>query len=149
MSTSGAILPCRVEGIKTLFYYRSEDDPMMRDVLSGNVDRRKRLEFIAPLDPFLWDKSLIAALWDFHYSWEIYTPAEKRKYGYYTLPMLFGEQFVGRIEASADHPSRTLQVKNIWFEPGVRETKEMQASIDRALTRFARFNDCETVERKR
>ena len=62
MSTSGAILPCRVEGIKTLFYYRSEDDPMMRDVLSGNVDRRKRLEFIAPLDPFLWDKSLIAAL---------------------------------------------------------------------------------------
>ena len=121
----------------------------MQDVLSGNVDRRKRLEFIAPLDPFLWDKSLIAALWDFHYSWEIYTPAEKRKYGYYTLPMLFGEQFVGRIEASADHPSRTLRVKNIWFEPGVRETKEMQASIDRALTRFARFNDCETVERKR
>lgn len=76
----------------------------MQDVLSGNVDRRKRLEFIAPLDPFLWDKSLIVALWDFHYSWEIYT--------------------------------------------GVRETKEMQASIDRALPRFARFNDCETVERK-
>ena len=120
----------------------------MQDVLSGNVDRRKRLEFIAPLDPFLWDKSLIVALWDFHYSREIYTPAEKRKYGYYTLPMLFGEQFVGRIEASADHSSRTLQVKNIWFEPGIRETKEMQASIERALTRFARFNDCETVERK-
>lgn len=94
----------------------------MQDVLSESVDRKKRLELIAPLDPFLWDKSLIAALWDFHYSWEIYTPA--------------------------DHPSRTLQVKNIWFEPGVRETKEMQASIDRALTRFARFNDCEKVERK-
>ena len=147
METSGKILPCRVEGIKTLFYYRSEDDSLMQDVLSGNVDRKKRLEFLAPLDPFLWDKSLIAALWGFRYSWEIYTPAEKRTYGYYTLPMLFGEQFVGRVEASADHKSRILLVKNIWFEPGIRVTKELQASIDRALTRFAGFNDCEKVER--
>lgn len=147
LETSGAILPCRVEGIKTLFYYRSEDDPLMRDVLSGSVDRKKRLEFLAPLDPFLWDKTLIAALWDFHYSWEIYTPAEKRKYGYYTLPVLWGERFIGRIEASADHKRRTLRVKNIWFEPGICVTKEIQASLDRTLARFARFNDCTKVER--
>ncbi|MBR3437138.1 MAG: hypothetical protein IKG97_05225 [Lachnospiraceae bacterium] len=52
-----------------------------------------------------------------------------------------------RIYTSADHLSRTLQVKNIWFEPGIRVTKEMQTSIDRALTRFARFNGCEKVEK--
>ena len=146
LEASGTILPIRVEGIKTLFYYRSEDDPLMQDVLAGRVDRKPRLEFLAPLDPLLWDKAMIAALWDFRYSWEIYTPADRRKYGYYTLPILWGERFIGRIEAAADHKGRTLRVKNLWFEPGIRPTRKMQAAIDRALTRFAGFNDCTTVE---
>ena len=68
LESSGAILPARVEGIKTLFYYRSEDEPLMRDVIAERLDRRPRLEFLAPLDPLLWDKAMIAALWDFRYS---------------------------------------------------------------------------------
>jgi uncharacterized protein YcaQ len=146
LEASGAILPARVEGIRTLFYYRSEDDPLMQDVLAERVDRKRRLEFIAPLDPLFWDKTLIAALWDFRYSWEIYTPADKRQYGYYTLPVLWGERFIGRIEAAADHTCGTLRVKNIWFEPGIRLTKEIRTAIGRTLTRFAKFNDCTAVE---
>ncbi len=146
LESSGAILPARVEGVKTLFYYRSEDDPLMRDVIADRFDKNPRLEFLAPLDPMLWDKAMIAALWDFRYSWEIYTPADRRKYGYYTLPVLWGERFIGRIEAAADYKSRTLRVKNIWFEPGVRVTKRVQTAIDQALTRFSRFNGCTTVE---
>ncbi len=146
LEAAGAILPVPVEGIKTQFYYRSEDDPLMQDVLAERVDRKPRLEFLAPLDPLLWDKAMIAALWDFRYSWEIYTPASKRKYGYYTLPVLWGERFIGRIEAVADYKDSTLRVKSIWFESGIRLTKTIQASIDRALTRFSRFNDCTTVE---
>ena len=145
LENSGVILPIRVEGIKPLFYYRSEDDALMQDVIAERVDRKPRLEFLAPLDPLLWDKAMIAALWDFHYSWEIYTPADKRKYGYYTLPILWGERFVGRIEAMADHKADTLRVKNIWFEPGIRLNKRIQTSIERSLTRFSRFNDCTTV----
>ena len=146
LQTSGAILPARVEGIKTLFYYRSEDDPLMQDVLAERLDRKPRLEFLAPLDPLLWDKAMIAALWGFRYSWEIYTPEDKRKYGYYTLPILWGEGFIGRIEAVADYKGSTLRVKNIWFEPGIRQTKRVQTAIDQALTRFSRFNGCTTVE---
>ena len=146
LESSGAILPARVEGFKTLFYYRSEDDPLMRDVIADRFDKKPRLEFLAPLDPVLWDKAMIAALWDFRYSWEIYTPADRRKYGYYTLPVLWGERFIGRIEAAADYKSRTLRLKNIWFEPGVRVTKRVQTAIDQALTRFSRFNGCTTVE---
>jgi len=147
LEASGAILPARVEGIKTLFYYRSEDDPLMQDVIAERIDRKPRLEFLAPLDPLLWDKAMIAALWDFHYSWEIYTPADKRKFGYYTLPILWGERFIGRIETAADYKSGTLCVKNIWFEPGFRLTKTVQNSLDRTLIRFARFNGCTTVDR--
>ena len=146
LEASGDILPIRVEGIKAQFYYRSEDEPLMRDVLADTVDRKPRLEFLAPLDPLFWDKALIAALWDFRYSWEIYTPADKRKFGYYTLPILWGERFIGRMEAAADHKDRILRVKNLWFEPDTRQTKTIRSSMDRAVTRFARCNDCSEVE---
>lgn len=146
LESSGAILPIRVEGFKAPFYYRSEDDPLLQAVLAGSIDRKPRMEFLAPLDPLLWDKAMIAALWDFRYSWEIYTPAEKRKYGYYTLPVLWGERFIGRIEAAADYKGRTLRVKNIWLETGVCLTKTIQTALDRTMKRFSRFNGCSTVE---
>ena len=142
----GAILPARVEGIKAAFYYRAEDEPLMRAVLAGTTDNKARMEFLAPLDPLLWDKTMLAALWDFRYSWEIYTPADKRKYGYYTLPVLWGSDFIGRIEAAADQKEDTLRVKNIWLEPGVRQTGKLQLAFDRTLRRFARFNDCSKVD---
>ena len=143
---AGTILPVRIEGIKTPFYFRSEDEPLMQDVLMDRVDRKPRMEFLAPLDPLLWDKALIAALWDFRYSGEIYTPEAKREYGYYTLPILRGERFIGRIEATADHKAAVLRVKNVWFEQGVGPTRAIRASLDRTLSRFAEFNGCSAVE---
>ena len=108
---------------------------------------RRALELLAPLDPLLWDKELIRALWDFRYSWEIYTPAAKRSYGAYTLPILYGERFVGRIDAAADRKSGALCVKGLWWEPGVRQTKTLQTALEQCLCRFCRFNDCERVVR--
>ncbi len=142
LEASGAILPVRVEGIRTPFYFRAEEEPLLRDVLADRADRTPRLEFLAPLDPLLWDKALVAALWDFRYTWEIYTPAEKRRYGAYALPMLRGERFIGRIEAAADHKAGVLRVRNVWFEPGVRQTKTLRADVGRALNRLTRFNGC-------
>ena len=104
------------------------------------------MELLAPLDPLFWDKALVAALWDFRYAWEIYTPADQRKYGYYTLPILLGESFIGRIEAAADQNTGVLRVKHVWLEPGVRRTKKLDLALDRTLRRFAAFNDCKTVE---
>jgi uncharacterized protein YcaQ len=146
LEARGAILSARVEGIKPVFYYRAEDEALMRAVLAGTTDHKARMEFLAPLDPLLWDKTMLAALWDFRYSWEIYTPAGKRKYGYYTLPVLWGSDFIGRIEAVADRKEDTLRVKNIWLEPGVRQTKKLQLAFDQTLRRFASFNDCARVE---
>ena len=145
LESRGAILPARVEGVKTVFYFRTEDEPLMQAVLAGTLDNKARMEFLAPLDPLFWDKAMVAALWDFHYSWEIYTPAGKRKYGYYTLPVLWGTDFIGRIEAVADRKNDTLIVKNFWLEPGVRQTKKLQLSLDRTLRRFSGFNDCTAV----
>ena len=140
------IAAAAVEGIKVPFYYRTEDEELMREILDERADLKPRMSFIAPLDPLLWDKALILALWDFTYSWEIYTPAVKRKYGYYTLPIIYGDRFVGRIEAVPDRKEGILRVKGLWWEPGVRQTKALRSALERALRDFAKFNDCKAVD---
>ena len=146
LETDGTIAPVAVEGVHSPLYLLAEDLPRMKAVLADAVDRTPRLEFLAPLDPMLWDRRLIEAVWNFRYTWEIYTPVEKRKFGYYVLPMLYGEGFAGRIEAAADRKSGTLIVKNIWFEDGVRQTKKLNRAIDGAVRRLAKFNDCATID---
>ena len=84
LTEQGKINPVMVEGVKQVFYYCSEEEPLMQAVLNGKADLKPRMSFLAPLDPLMWDKALVLAIWDFQYSWEIYTPAGKRKYGYYT-----------------------------------------------------------------
>ena len=90
----------------------------------------------------MWDKSLVLALWDYQYSWEIYTPQAKRKYGYYTLPILYGERFVGRIEAVPDRKTGVLVVRNVWWEDDTRCTKKLYSALEQTLKKFAKFNDC-------
>ena len=133
--------------MKPAFFYRAEDEELMQAVIEGLADVKPRMSFIAPLDPFMWDKALILQLFDFKYSWEIYTPADKRKYGYYTLPVLYGDGFVGRIEAVPDRKKNVLYVRGMWWEGGIRQTKKLSAALDKALANFGKFNDCRDVEK--
>ena len=145
LEAEGAIRKTMVDGIRFPLYFLAEDLPLADAVLNDAVDRKLRLEFLAPLDPMLWDRKLVEAIWDYQYSWEIYTPAEKRKFGYYVLPMLYGEKLAGRIEAAADRKAETLVVKNIWYEAGIRQTKKLEAAVDAAVGRLAKFNGCRTI----
>ena len=146
LEESGSIIPVQVEDIRFPLYMPAVDMPLMEAVLKDEADTKARLEFLAPLDPMLWDRKLIEAIWGYQYSWEIYTPAEKRRYGYYVLPMIYGEELAGRIEAAADRKAKVLTVKNIWLEPGVRKTKKLDTAIAAALRRLAAFNECELCE---
>ena len=142
LEEAGKITPVRVDGLRFPLYLLNADLPLLESVLSGQADCKARLEFLAPLDPMLWDRKLIEALFGFQYSWEIYTPASKRKYGYYVLPMLYGDRLIGRIEPKADRKANTLTVQNVWLEPGVRQTKKLSGLVDGAVRRLARFNGC-------
>lgn len=146
LEEAGRISSVMVEGIKTRFVYRAEDDSLMDAVTAGEADMKPRMSFIAPLDPMLWDKSLILSVFDFQYSWEIYTPADKRKYGYYTLPIVYGDRFVGRIDTTADRKNGILHVKGLWWEEGVRQTKKLNEILERTVRRFARFNNTNVIE---
>ena len=146
LETDGIIVKAEVESIRSPLFFLAEDIPLMEAVRQGVLDTKPRLEFLAPLDPMLWDRKLVEALWDYHYKWEIYTPVNQRKYGYYVLPILYGDKFVGRIEAAADRKAATLVVRNIWYEDGVKQTKKLARTIEGACRRLAKFNDCVQVK---
>jgi len=139
------IIPITVDGIAQTLYARAEDISLI-EAVKLNPSHKPRCEFIAPLDCFMWDRKIIKALFGFHYGWEIYTPPAKRKYGPYVLPIIYGEGFVGRVEAVCDRKNKTLVVKNIWFEDGVKQTKKLQGAIGDCLKRFAKFNHCDLLE---
>ena len=147
LEAAGEIAAVQAEGIRAPLYILAEDLPLLEAVVKGEADCRPRLEFLAPLDPMLWDRKLIEAVWGYQYSWEIYTPAVKRKYGYYVLPVLYGRELIGRIEAVADRRRMQLEVRNIWYEPGVRQTKKLDRAMEAAIQRLARLNDCGTEKR--
>ena len=142
LEKDGTVTAVQVENLRFPLYLLSSDLSLMESVISGQLHPRARLEFLAPLDPMMWDRKLIEALWGYQYSWEIYTPVSKRKYGYYVLPVLYGDRFVGRIEPKADRKAGILTVSNVWLEPGVRSTKKLSGQIDRAVQRLAIFNGC-------
>lgn len=146
LEADGIIVKAEVESIRSPLFFLAEDIPLMEEVRQGALDTKPRLEFLAPLDPMLWDRKLVEALWDYHYKWEIYTPVNQRKYGYYVLPILYGDKFVGRIEAAADRKAATLVVRNIWYEDGVRPTKKLARAIEGACRRLAKFNDCVQIK---
>lgn len=135
----GDIAEISVEGISGPLYILQSDLELAEQCLEGRR-LKKRCEFIAPLDNLLWDRKLVREIFDFEYKWEIYTPADQRKYGHYVLPILYGESFIGRIEAVADRKNARLDVKNIWYEPSVKVTGRMRGMIDDAVCRLALFH---------
>ena len=139
----GLISQLSINGLNYKFYFLTKDMVLIEKVLS-NPNIKPRCELIAPLDPLIWDRKLIKAMFGFEYQWEIYTPPHKRKYGAYVLPLLYGENFIGRIEAIRDTKSKTLIVKNIWYEEEVKITKKIENAVDACFKKLAHFNDCNT-----
>lgn len=134
-----------VEGVKHPFYCLIDDEAIIDDIKSC-TEFDKRLSFIAPLDGMLWDRKLIKELFDFEYKWEIYTPEVERKYGYYVLPVLYGDSFIARCELVCDRKNKTLIVKNIWFEDGVKVNKAIKNELKKAYKTFMYFNKLNSIK---
>jgi uncharacterized protein YcaQ len=143
----GEIVEITVEPVKDTLYCLRTDLPLVEAVLQNQYSTTKqRCELIAPLDNLIWDRKLIHILFDFDYTWEIYTPAHKRKFGHYVLPLLYGDKFVGRAEIVAQRKEGILVVKGVWFESGIKLTNKLRTSLKNCFHRFALFNDCQVVK---
>jgi uncharacterized protein YcaQ len=100
-------------------------------------DPPPRLRLLSPFDPVIRDRQRLLRLFGFDYRFEAFVPAAKRRWGYYVLPILEGDRLVGRLDPKLHRDRGVLEVKGLWWEPGVRPTKTRRRALDAALSRFA------------
>jgi len=136
------IFKVTIDGIKDALYVCEDEREDLETALSEKSEKElsARAEFIAPLDNLMWDRKLISAIFGFDYRWEIYTPQEKRKYGAYTLPILYGNSFIGRIDMS--RKAGQLVINNLWTENRKPLAGEARAAVKNCLKRFSELNEC-------
>lgn len=106
----------KVEGLKTPFLAPADAAEQLERARSAPFDGQAR--FLSPLDPLVWSRNVLKGLWDFEYAWEVYKPAPQRRWGYYVLPVIYGDRFVARFDGKYDPGSGTLQVLSYHEEPG-------------------------------
>ena len=141
LTEQGELIELKIENLKDTFYIRKEDQSLLGKPAKNNV-----AQFIAPLDNLIWDRSMIKELFDFEYTWEVYTPRAKRKYGYYVLPVIYKNQFVARFEPEPNRGKTPLKIKNWWWEQNIKQTDQMVQAINDAFKRFSSFLGTEPPE---
>lgn len=134
----GEVIPAEVEGLAPQLYLRAEDRPRLEAVLNGTAPE-PQAALIAPLDNLIWDRTLIQELFGFEYIWEVYKPVAERQYGYYVLPVLYGDRFVARFEPVQVKENGVLRIKQWWWEPGVEVTEAMRVALKEAFADFLRY----------
>ena len=135
----GEMLPVAVEDLPGQTYMLRACDKPLLDSVDSLPHIEPAVTFLAPLDNFLWHRDMLRKLFDFDYTWEVYTPAVKRKYGHYVLPVLYGERFIARAELLYERKNPGLVLRNWWWEAGITPDEPMEAAIADGLTHFARY----------
>jgi uncharacterized protein YcaQ len=132
----GILLRARVDGWAEPVYIH----PLHSELASAIVDESLKpsaTTLLSPFDPVVWDRKRALELFDFDYRLECYTPAPKRRYGYFTLPILRHGALVGRLDAKAHRTAGIFEVKALYLEPGVRATTALAADMAACLRRVS------------
>jgi uncharacterized protein YcaQ len=145
MLAHGDIIEVRVEGWKAVHYALGSDAGILHDLSAGRVPEAwtplkatttEEAVFLAPLDP-VSARGRAKVLFDFDYVWEVYKPVHLRKFGYYALPILWGDRLVARFDSKLDRTTNTYVILGLWLED---ETLGKDEAFAEALSRgFARF----------
>ncbi len=139
LTESGKVIPVTIHGAGGNRYYTTTDTMQMK------IRIPKRARLLSPFDSFIIQRDRLRDLFDFDYQIECYVPKPKRIYGYYCLPILYGDRIIGRTDVKADRKSSTLRIIGLWIE---RENipPEIIPSLAVAFREFAAFNGCDHVE---
>jgi uncharacterized protein YcaQ len=137
LAERGEIVPATVEGVpQRTFFVRASDLPVL-DAVRGRVEPETRAAIIGAMDNLMWDRDLLRWVFDFDYVWEVYKPAAKRRYGYYVLPVLYGDRMVARFDPSFDRNARVLTISNWWWEEGIEPDGTMEGALVECFAQFA------------
>jgi uncharacterized protein YcaQ len=144
MAGRGELLRVSVQGWDEPAYIHPEHEQAARQAARGEL-APTLTTLLSPFDPIVWDRRRALDLFGFDYRLECYTPAEKRRYGYFTLPILRRGALVGRIDAKAHRRGGVFEVKSVILEPGARASERFTRDIAAAIARCARWHGCEQV----
>ena len=149
---AGELVPVRVEGVRGTRYVLAVETELLAEAAASAAEGEP-LEgasavLLAPLDPLAWDRQLLRELFDFDYVWEVYVPRAKRRWGYYVLPLLWGDRFVGRIEPRIERKEGAVRIVGIWWQEGFRPRREEDfvEGLRSALAAYLRFGGAARLE---
>ena len=140
----GELVPVEIDGLRGKRFVVAAE---VAD-LEAPPESTPSVAFIAPFDSLLWDTALLAKLFGFDFVWEGFFKPEKRRWGYYVLPILFGDRFVGRIEPRIDRDAARVEVVGAWWEGGFapRRADGLVEAMRDALSAYLRFADADRVD---
>ena len=149
------LIEVRVDGWRQPHVALAADADVLRTLEAGRVPRAWKprettttdeATFLSPLDP-VSARGRAKTLFDFEYKWEVYTPAEQRQYGYYVLPVLWGDRLVARFDGKFDRKANVLGVLGLWFEDEALAVDEaFQEAFVRGMRRFVAYLGAEGVD---
>jgi uncharacterized protein YcaQ len=140
----GDIVRVAVEGVRGARFVVRDD----LELLQAPPEPAPSVAFLSPFDPLVWDRPLLAALFGFEYVWELFLPPERRRWGWYVLPILFRDRFAGRIEPRIDRTGASVQVLDLWWEDGFepRRTEGFVDAMREALAAYLGFAGAARLE---
>lgn len=141
MCEAGEIEAIHLDGATDIYYAYPA-------TLSRSVPRigKKRASLLSPFDNMVIQRKRLEMLFDFRYQIECYVPGPKRKYGYFVLPILFGDQLVGRLDPKADRNKGVLYVRKLWIESWFDDYDALAPSLAVSLRELADFNACKDIQ---
>lgn len=140
----GELVPVEVEQVRGKRFVLKEEVGL----LEAPPEPPSSVAFLPPFDPLVWDRGLLGSLFEFDYVWELFLPPAKRRWGWYVLPMLFGDRLVGRIEPRIDRASGKVLVLGLWWEDGFapRRTDGFVDAMRDALRAYLDFGGATRIE---
>ena len=144
LQEAGEVAALEVEGLKEPHY--ALVDTLEKIETEGALEMNDgTLPLLSPFDNAIIWRDRLTRLFDFEYSLECYVPRDKRRYGYFTLPILWGERFIGRLDPKADRKTCALIVRNLVLEPDVKDPGALMPALAVRLHEYAAFNGCARV----
>ncbi|MDI1460733.1 crosslink repair DNA glycosylase YcaQ family protein [Catellatospora sp. KI3] len=139
-------VPVTLEGAPAgeQWYVHADRLPLLDRIAAG--DWSPRTVLLSPFDNLICDRDRTARLWGFDFRTEMYVPAAKREYGYYVLPILDGDQLIGRVAPRLDRRRGVLELEGVYAEPGAPATPAAAARVGQAITALASFVGARRVE---
>lgn len=140
MLKDGELQELKVDGLRDTYYTTAAKLAEL-----DTIRTQKKLHILSPFDNAIIQRRRLVNLFDFDYTIECYVPEPKRVYGYFVLPVLYGDTFAGRMDAKADAATGTLLVRQLWIEDGFKISDTFLKGFAKSLRQFAAFNRCASI----